>query len=477
MPTECITNPLQRELADSIIRMVPLDEIRILLACGAKVNEPVTQGLMPLHYAVWQRYYEATQLLLVRGGDVNAVDECGYSALHLAAEHGYVEVVKLLLASGAKVDYRPNTDELYPRTMLCDEPLRLAIRNKHMDIARILLEHGADPNKRYFFGSEINLVTDLEYLELLLTFGAHPDSRDRSGLTPLMKAARQQHGIDSVLLLISHGADVNAMADERHDFRMVLHYAVLSGNISIVNLLTKQGARLNYDTSEFGKPSPLDLAILKGDADIVRLLIEAGADVNCSSPIIGSPLHVACADNIPNRYEIMQMLLERGADPNQKVYSDSADRNSQLRPVLVEYLASNDKPSVHIVNLLLRYGARVVMKTQFRDPDGVLNSLQNLPHPVTDDDDDGDDDDERNGALFFLLLQATESFDRCMIKRCMSLTARQRSALLQLSARPLPLRRLVRLHMHRWLPGQLPTVVHQLELPVTLRTYLLYDYS
>lgn len=84
-----------------------------------------------------------------------------------------------------------------------------------------------------------------------------------------------------------------------------------------------------------------------------------GADVNCSSPIIGSPLHVACADNIPNRYEIMQMLLERGADPNQKVYSDSADRNSQLRPVLVEYLASNDKPSVHIVNLLLRYGARV----------------------------------------------------------------------------------------------------------------------
>lgn len=39
MPTECITNPLQRELADSIIRMVPLDEIRILLACGAKVGD------------------------------------------------------------------------------------------------------------------------------------------------------------------------------------------------------------------------------------------------------------------------------------------------------------------------------------------------------------------------------------------------------------------------------------------------------
>jgi ankyrin repeat protein len=56
----------------------------------------------------------------------------------------------------------------------------------------MLLEHGADPNKRYFFGSEINLVSplDLEFMRLLLTFGAHPDTRDRAGLTPLMKAAR-----------------------------------------------------------------------------------------------------------------------------------------------------------------------------------------------------------------------------------------------------------------------------------------------
>lgn len=37
MPTECATNPLQRALADAIIMMQPLDEIRILLACGAKV--------------------------------------------------------------------------------------------------------------------------------------------------------------------------------------------------------------------------------------------------------------------------------------------------------------------------------------------------------------------------------------------------------------------------------------------------------
>lgn len=53
------------------------------------------------------------------------------------------------------------------------------------------------------------------------------------------------------------------------------------------------------------------------------------------------------------------MLLEADADPNLKVYNDSLDRNSQLRPVLVEYLASNETPDLAIVNLLLRYGSRV----------------------------------------------------------------------------------------------------------------------
>lgn len=42
-----------------------------------------------------------------------------------------MELTELLLQSGAKVDYREPTDELFPRTTLCDEPLRLALRNKH----------------------------------------------------------------------------------------------------------------------------------------------------------------------------------------------------------------------------------------------------------------------------------------------------------------------------------------------------------
>lgn len=53
------------------------------------------------------------------------------------------------------------------------------------------------------------------------------------------------------------------------------------------------------------------------------------------------------------------MLLTNGADPNLKVFNEINDRNSQLRPVLVEYLASNEHPSITVVNLLIRYGAKV----------------------------------------------------------------------------------------------------------------------
>lgn len=178
------------------------------------------------------------------------------------------------------------------------------------EMARLLLENGADPNKRYFLGAEISLVSDSESLDLLLKFGAHTESRDRSGLTPLMRACRYNHGTEQVLLLLSHGADVNAMTDHRNDYRTVLHYAVLSGSLSLVTLLIKQGAKTDKlpPAGESDKPTPLHLAILRGDPAIVRSLLEAGADIQRCSSIIGSPLHVACADNVPHRVEIMKVM-------------------------------------------------------------------------------------------------------------------------------------------------------------------------
>lgn len=52
----------QRKLADMITRHAELDDVRITLASGARANQAVVQGLHPLHYAVYEQYYECVKV-------------------------------------------------------------------------------------------------------------------------------------------------------------------------------------------------------------------------------------------------------------------------------------------------------------------------------------------------------------------------------------------------------------------------------
>lgn len=152
------------------------------------------------------------------------------------------------------------------------------------------------------------------------------------------------------------------------------------------------------------------------------------------------------------------MLLERGADPNLVIRSDEGPA---LRPVLAEYVASNENPSVEVVALLLKYGARVVIKTQFRDPHGILNSLQNTADKP---------------RLLKALLEAAESFDPCMIRRSSSLTDAQKELVMEAARTPLPLTHQERLIVRKLCGTKLPKIVRKLQLPQSLHRYLLYDF-
>ena len=78
--------------------------------------------------------------------------------------------------------------------------------------------------------------------------------------------------------------------------------------------------------------------------------------MNNTSQVLGSALHIACAENVPNRMDILRLLLENGANPNIVAKSEEG---LLLLPVMGEYISSNRDFSLDAITLLLRHGAKV----------------------------------------------------------------------------------------------------------------------
>jgi len=92
--------------------------------------------------------------------------------LHFAARDGHLEVVKLLLERGVDPNVRNNHDST---------PLHYAAKKCHVDVARVLLDHGADPTIRDNKGRtplDIGSECPEEFIEML---------RRRSGGTAVNK--------------------------------------------------------------------------------------------------------------------------------------------------------------------------------------------------------------------------------------------------------------------------------------------------
>ena len=129
-----------------------------------------------------------------------------------ASANGSAEDVSQLLTYG--VD--PNCQQSSGDNMACKTaaPLHLAILNDHIDVVKILLDEGADPNKKYVnnrHDERTPLIMAIfrnnsKVIELLLEAGADLNVEHKSGST-LLHLAAQHCCKDAVKALLARGAD------------------------------------------------------------------------------------------------------------------------------------------------------------------------------------------------------------------------------------------------------------------------------
>ena len=272
-------------------RQGSIDAARTLVDAGANLNLTDPDGTTALVIAIINGHFDTAALLTGKGADPNITDSSGMGALYAA-----VDIDTLGEVFGRPE--RPSTDKL-----------------SAIDLMKVLLAHGADPNaklktptlQRAHTPGEPTLNTgttplmraakngDAAAIRLLLENRADPNARQKNGTTALMLAAGLGRGtgaftkdyateaelLESVKVLIAAGADVNAVDDSGET---PLHYGAQASD-DIVKYLAEKGAKLDVKDKKGRTPVEMALGVglhghaggpptvREGTANLLRQLI------------------------------------------------------------------------------------------------------------------------------------------------------------------------------------------------------------
>src|SRR6266702_3664363 len=201
------------------------------------------------------------------------------SCLYYASFCGFRNLTKHLIAK--------DPQHVNARVGLNKSPLVAALRNRHIQVAELLHQHGAVldiigyQGRTLLHAASMDGLTDVA--QWLLKIGADANAQRDDHTTPLHLAAAKGH-LELVRTLLGHSVDANA-ADRAN--RTPLHEASAGGHVDIVRLLIQHGADANRDLQRL-----LFLASSSISAETVQLFIRLGADVNAQYGSHSTPLHL-----------------------------------------------------------------------------------------------------------------------------------------------------------------------------------------
>lgn len=137
--------------------------VKTLLAAGADVHALTSTQDQAIHQA---SNIAIIRLLVEAGADVNLIAGDGGFPLLSAAESGDGHLVKHLVEMGARVD----------NTRTGETALHIAAQEDQLDVMRLLLQYGADPNALDVDGSPpLDRAWSIPAMELLFSAGAHAE--------------------------------------------------------------------------------------------------------------------------------------------------------------------------------------------------------------------------------------------------------------------------------------------------------------
>ncbi len=318
--------------------------VRMLLSHGALPNWNGNRDTTALYWAAANGHHSIVELLLQHNADPNAADSDGKTPLIVAAKEGHAEIARLLLSHAANIEHKdlggktslqwalekgnystvelllqhkadPNTTDMWKNISLID-----AAKQGHVETVRVLLNQGVklDQQSRHW-GRALHaavLGRHCPIVELLLEYKADPNVTDVNGNTPLILAASRGN-VEIVQVLLSHGVKL-----QDGPGKAAFTCAVQAGHHSVVKLFLQHkadpnavlsiilAAKAGYD--ERGDTVPFFRSI-PGIIETVKVLLSHGAQIEQKDLSSKTSLHWA---TLTRHYELVDLLLMNGADPN-----------------------------------------------------------------------------------------------------------------------------------------------------------------
>lgn len=363
---------------------------RQLEAVGEEKGRGTSQLVTPVESDSDEEDFEIRRLkkLLANSPDLLNAPNNGLTPLQKAAVSGQLRVVEFLLTAGASRDFGGS------RRL---SALHFAAASGHKTIVDRLLQEGSPVNAAASGGVTplhcaaaagnrlivARLLDAKPFLDPVTVASAEVgNARVGKGHTPLSAAIDQGHA-DIVDQLLAAGANINGGSSNAIAPVIV---AIGAKRADLLLRLLESGASPN---GVDGAQPPLDIAVNLGDTLSVKLLLHKGATPHRSTNKEMPLLHMALSYKMPD-LEIIKLLLEAGADPNEAI------PGSQLTPLGVAARAKDRGGldlSPHVrkrlreaIVLLLEYKAdlRAALDSSFGDwfgavfeaeEDGFLQSL------------------------------------------------------------------------------------------------------